>query len=263
MSDHWILIRPLNQTAMPLLLGSFGLSLGVAFKEKEELEIPFFRLVVGFFMILFFEELTLTLLKLSHELADFCRSFGPKESLKQFVLGSLTQAGGFAAPQSPTSSSVRNLGQRTVDLSLQIFRTGVWGVASSMVEYLFLIASLILECAREVILNLIHIAFPFAAAFYPVFPGVLRNLGIFLIEVLLWFPLLVLIDAITSQVARQYTLKQESLGLYTLASEIVAIALILLTPSLAHKLVNGFLSSDLGASSVVISTIKKGLKIRL
>ena len=255
--------------ARSLLLGSFGISLILAIRENDELSRPFERLAMGLIALMFFKPALSGLLLLSQELTDLIQKMGPTEGLKDFVLSSLLKAGDLnSAPQLGDLSKMgaadlmaraKAAAGNALGVFGQVLRTGVWGVASGIAEFLFLISAFVLECARDVLWQMLLILFPMACAVLPVSPRVFQNLCLYAIELALWFPMLRLVDVVTSHVARRYFVIPESLGLYLVAVELVAIALMLMIPAIAHRVVSGAFNSDLGVSATVLSYAKRAV----
>jgi hypothetical protein len=249
-----------------LILGSFGICLVLALRNDSELEVPFERLAIGFLILLFFQPALSSLWSLGQELMELVQKMAPQQSLKDFVLSSMIKAGTFYEPTTPkswkdfganTGHNFSSIIGNALSLANQAIRTGVWGVASSIVEFFFLLAYLVLESARDVLWQFLLIFFPLGAALYPIFPRILHNLITYAIEMTLWLPMLTLIDNVTSAVARLHSQRQGSLGLYVIAVEIIAIALILFTPKITHSVIHGALHADLGLSGSVSGTIRR------
>lgn len=253
-------------SARALLLCTFGIGIIQALREGEELDGTFERLGFGFLCLMFYPSVMAGLLSLSGELSSVMEKMGPKEGLKDFVLDSLIRAGSMS-PMLPGAGWKQAVPQAIgvakaaisngVSFTTQAIRTGVWGVVASIADFCFLAAEFILECARDVLWQILLALFPIACGVFPALPRILENCFVFAVEIALWIPMLKLVDSITSRVARQYVLIPESLGLYVVAVEIVAIALTLLIPSIAHKAVHGALSADLGASSSVMGHVRR------
>jgi hypothetical protein len=249
-----------------LLLGSFGASLALTLWDDDDLETPFARLAAGVLMLAFFTGLLNCLWSLGGELTQLMERLGPKEGLTDFILSSLVKAGTIFPARQPRDwqeflpnaiNNVKSVVGNPISLTNQIVRFGVWGVVASIADFLFVLVGFILEVARDVLWQLLLILFPLACGVFPLFPAILKNFVVYAVEVTLWFPLLQLIQSATSLVARQYVVLPESIGLYVVAVEIVAVALILLIPSLAHRMVHGALSADLGASGSVTGHVRR------
>jgi hypothetical protein len=65
--------------------------------------------------------------------------------------------------------------------------------------------------------------FPLSCGVFPAFSRILPNLILYSIELSLWFPLLVIVELTTGRVAEHYLTKDGSIGLYIVATELIAI----------------------------------------
>ena len=248
MKAHTLDIGLLVPVANAILLGTFGISLIKAMRGLTDLQTSFERLTIGFFGILFFKQAATTLQSVSDSLTSHLMQMGDPERLKAIVLDAFRKA---------SEDTPRGHGMNIPSMIEQAWRTGVWGVMTMIVDGTFLIASFILECAREVLWTLLQVLFPVAAALYPILPRILINMLVYSVELSLWFPILCLVEMITGSVAEKYMMKSGSWGLYVVAVEIIAILLILLIPTLTHRFLGGAFSGDFDSGGGLIRTAKK------
>lgn len=240
-----------------LLLAALGVSLVRTMRGMTDFTLVIERFVVGFLGILFFQPAALLLQDLSDSLLQMVQKLGHQGELKTLILDALKQAA-----RAPTTSGGRPLGGVNLPSLLeQAWRIGVWGVMASVVEFAYLVVSLLLECAQAVFLKILLLLFPLACGVYPVFPRVFYNFCAYAVELALWFPVLTLIEIATGTVAKSYLTKAGSWGLYVVAIELIAILLIATIPSLVHRCVSGALSGDLDASSSVVQWAKRAMAV--
>ncbi len=141
--------------------------------------------------------------------------------------------------------------EKTGDLNIpagieQIWRLGVWGTLTQIVEAVFLLSSAILKCAHQVIWNCLVFLFPVFIGLSPVFRSPLISATLYSIELSLWQPLLTIIDGVGAKVAEKHLLDGSELGLSLAAIEVISVLLILGIPAFAHRLVSSQLSGDFG-----------------
>lgn len=228
----------LSRPAEILLLGNFGIALLLAVRRGEGLGAAFERYGVGFLAILFYPALLQILFGLGQELDSFLGHLGDREGLNQFVARALYQSAsqyGTGAAAAPSN---------LLNYLTQIFRSGVWGVVASLTELVFLLARFLLEVSRDALWQILFILFPLGAAFFPLFPRSLFNMALLALELVLWMPILTIINVATSLLAREYSTINSDPGFYVLACELVAILLTLSIPAFVHKLVAGSLAGD-------------------
>ena len=246
MKTHTLDIGLLVPVADVLLLGTFGISLVKSMRGLTDLQTCIERLIVGFLGIVFFKQAATTLQTVSDSLTSQLMQLGDTGRLKAIVLEAFRSA----AMDTP------NTRFDTPSFVEQAWRTGVWGVMTMIVDGTFLIVSFILECAREVLWNLLQVLFPIAAGLYPILPRILINLTIYSVELALWFPILCLVEMITGSVAQKYMTMNGSWGLYVIAIEVIAILLILLIPTLTHQFLGGAFSGDFETGAGIVRTAK-------
>jgi hypothetical protein len=226
--------------AFSLLLGSFGASLLFALRKGESVHLPFERLVIGFLAITFYIPMLGALSELGEQLRVFVSTLGSKEALNTFISNALYSA----ATKFDTAHPLGTTGNMGNYL-LQIFRTGVWGILSSITELIFVLAAFLIEVGRDALWEVILVLFPLGAAFIPMNPKIALGMALMAVELVLWLPILEIINIATSQVARRYSMDATDVGFRVLALELVAICLTFSVTIIAHKLVSGSLSGNL------------------
>jgi len=231
-----LLVRP----AEILLLASFGISLLFSIRKGEGLYISFERFIIGFLSLIFYKNILDGLFNLGKELDTYLISLGSQDDLKAFIVQSLYQASTTFQSQA-TSSSLSNLGNYIA----QVFRTGIWGVISSITEIFFLMAYFLLEVGRDALWRILIVLFPIGAAMFPILPKILFSMLAMAVELILWLPILTIINVATSELAREYSRISYDIGFYVLALEIISIVLTFSTPIIAHKLVSGSLNGSM------------------
>lgn len=237
-----------------LLLAAFGVTLIHAMRGKNDLALPFERLVIGILALIYFEEAAFQLGIVSDQLAGVIANLGDREDLRKFLLDAFKNA---------AASTATSNGQQGISIPgalEQVWRTGIWGVMTSMVEGVFLIVSFVLECGQEVLWKLLLILFPVAAGAFPIFPRMLTNLALYAVELSLWNPILCLIEVVTGSVAKGHVTDQGSWGLYIVGVEVIAILLILLIPTVTHRFLSGAFAADFDAQDSAFSLIKNAIR---
>lgn len=232
-----------------MLLGSFGYSLLRTVQGRQELALPFERLVVGMLALALFQPAARVLAEISAQLVELIRLSGAAQDLRALVLDAFKQSLG------PKGSDLPGLLE-------QAWRTGVWGMMSAVVEGFFLIVGFVLECAHEVLWALLLMLVPLACGVFPIFPRLLSNLVLYAVELCLWFPLLVLIERVGGEVASRRLTQEGSWGLYLVGVETVAILLICLIPTVAHRFLSGAFSGDFGSQQSVFVLVQKVVRAR-
>lgn len=233
-----------------LLIGSFAYCLIQSMRGNFELPVAFERLAIGFLALLFFKAGGSMLLEISKDLSGAVHKMGHEEDVKTIILEALRNAAA-----EPTASGGRTVFNIPAAVE-QVWRTGVWGLTASLVELAFMLADLVLECAREVFWRLLLVLFPIACGLFPVFPRMMSNLALYAVELALWIPFLSLIKIATGSVAGHYLLKSGSWGLYVIAIELLSIALILMIPSLTHRFLSGAFAGDFDSQSSLLKTAR-------
>jgi len=229
--------------AKALLIGTFAVGLVNALRESEELPSIFEKFAIGFLSLLFFQGALGSIYSLGGELSEFISQQGDTESLKELVLGALSSAAKLpAASGSQTSFNIPAVVE-------QVWRLGVWGIVSQIVDFFFILSSFLIESARSVFWQVLLFLFPLACAVYPVFSRILKNLSVFAVEISLWDAVLRMIQITTGSVAKSGLIKDGSLGLSVVAVELVAIVLTLSIPPITHRIVGGALNADVGGST--------------
>ena len=238
-----------------LLPGAFGCALVRAIRQRDELHSAVEGLVIGLCGLLFFKSAGDTLLSLSDCLTAAISGLGNQNDLRGFILDAFHKAS-----QEPTGAG----GSTSFNLPSvieQAWRTGVWGVMTTIVDWVFLMASFVLESAKDVLWKMLLFLYPVTCGVYPIFPRMMQNLSAYAVELALWFPLLALIEIITSSVAREAMAKPQSLGLYVVSVELLAIILTLSIPSITHKFLSGAFSGDFESHSGVRGLATRAIMI--
>lgn len=235
-----------------LLLATFAASLIQAMRGEKDLTECFERLALATVFFVFYMTWANELNHLSTELSIQIKKYNDQDSLKALVLRGLDKA-------SQVSYSNGSKGFNVPALIEQVWRTGVWGVMNSIVEFTFVLVDLLIECARETLWKLSLILFPLACGVFPVFPRIMTNMALYLVELALWAPLLCIVRTTTGSVAQVYLDQNGSLGLYVVGVELVAIILMLAVPSITHRLMNGVFSGDLNTHASLIGMTRKAI----
>lgn len=251
----------LSRPAQFLLLASFGTALVLALRRGEGLSTAFERYAVGFFAILFYTDALRLLFQLGGQLDQFFGGLGDREGLQQYVARSLMQSAttfGTDAAAAPMNMA---------HYLAQIFRTGVWGVVASITELVFLIARFLLEVSRDALWQILFVLFPMGAAMFPVFPRILGGMALLTVELVLWLPVLTIVNVTTSLLAREYATKTTDVGFYVLACEVIAVILTLSIPAFVHKMLSGALTGDVLGSwsktfAIVAAVASKGQTLK-
>jgi hypothetical protein len=230
----------LKSASFTLLLGTFGVSLVLAIRRGERLSVPFERLALAFFAIQFYQPLFAGLFSLGTSLGEFISRLGDQESIFKFIAGSL-----YSAATDTNSSTHFAPTPNIPGLLSQAIRTGVWGIAASSVELVFLLVKFLLEIGRDLLWQTLLVFFPLSAAFLPISPRTPLSMILMGLELVLWLPVLEIFHIAAGKIAREYSLRPESLGLRVLALEIATIGLTMLVPFITHKKVSGGLSASI------------------
>ena len=234
-----------------VLLGSFGFSLLQGTRGAQPLPVAFERLIIGFLGLMFFQSGAKAMDEMSSQLIVTIGRLGDHQNLKALLLDAFKKAA-----NSPTAAGATT-SFNIPEVLEQAWRTGVWGIMTSLVEGVFLISSFVLECAQEVLWSLVLLFFPLAAGLFPVFPKMMINLVLYAVELSFWFPMLCLVELATGSVAAKHMATAGSLGLYVVGVEIIAIILILFIPSLSHRFLSGAVSGDFNSHGGVILMVRK------
>lgn len=234
-----------------VLLGSFGYSLVQSSRGNLPLPLAFERLLVATLALTFFQTGAKAMEELSSLLLLLIGRLGDRQDLKTLLLEAFKKsADSPAASGGSTSFNIPAVLE-------QAWRTGVWGVMTSLVEGVFLITSFVLECAQEVLWTLLLLLFPISAGIFPVFPKMMINLILYAIELSFWFPMLCLVELATGSVAAKHMTTAGSWGLYVVGVEIIAILLIMLIPSISHRFLSGAFAGDFNSHTSFILMMRK------
>jgi len=242
----------LNSWGRVLLIGTFGAALIQAMRGEKDLTECFERLALAVVFMTFYISWADGLNGISAALSQQIKSFSDQDQLKALILGKLSEA-------SKTPYANGDSGFNIPSFVEQVWRTGVWGVMNSIVEFVFLLVDLLIECARETLWKLSLVLFPLACGVYPVLPRVMTNMALYLVELSLWSPILCIVRATTGAVAIGYMGKGDSIGLYVIGVEIVGFVWFLLVPAGTHRLISGALSGDFNTQASVIGIGRKVL----
>lgn len=238
-----------------LLVGSFGYSLVRSIRESRDLSPSFERLFIGCLMLVVFLPASKVLLDLGEELTKVISRVGQNADLRKLILESFKEAA-----KEPVNGSSVSLNIPSV--LEQAWRTGVWGIMSNAIDWVFMIASFLLECMRDVFWTLLLFLFPIGCGFYPVFPQVMVRMAIYTVELAMWFPMLEAVEVTTAVVAKREMVRSGSWGLHIVAVELVAILLIFMIPSLVHRFLSGTVSGDMDTQSGIMRATRRALKLR-
>ncbi|MBI2712582.1 MAG: hypothetical protein HYX41_07005 [Bdellovibrio sp.] len=225
----------LNAVGVSLLLFSFGFRIVLALRKQEKLEPCFVGLAIGLLGITFFSTFIDILSRLSDALTQEIQRLGDAQALKKLVLQSIE-----AAANEPDANGNKVLLNIPAVIE-QLFRFGVWGTASSIADFFFLIAQTFVEVRRDVLLGLVRFLMPLIWGLYPLRPEFGHSICSYLLEMALWGPCLYLIQILISHIAPGYVYRPGSLGIPIVALEIVATILILDVPKMVHQLLGGVL----------------------
>lgn len=250
-------LNSLSQAGMALLLGSFGLRVILALRKGESVEACFVALAIGLLGITFFSSFIKLICQLSDSLSHDIERLGDTQSLKKLVWESIQASAGEA------DSNGRKVGFNIPSLVEQLFRTGVWGIATTIADFFFLIAQSFVEVRRDILLSLVQFLMPLIWGVYPIRPEIGHTILAYVIEIGLWGPCLYLIQIIIAHVAPQYLYRPGSLGIPIVALEIVATILTLEVPKVVHQLLGGVLhpngeSTAIGLILLGSRSVKKG-----
>lgn len=245
----------LIQVSKILLMASFAVCLVRAMRGVFDLHLAFERLVVGVLLLLFFQSGAEVLLRISNELSAAISNLNGSEDLKTLILSSFKKAAQEPGPGG--EATIFNI-PAVLEQSL---RTGVWGILSLIVDWIFLMVSFLLESAREVFWSILVFLFPLACGVYPIFPRMVSNAILYAIELVLWLPMLGLVDRVTTHVAREFMTRPGSLGMTVIAVELLAIILILLIPSVTHKFLSGAFAGDFDSQASLIRMAKSAVGV--
>ena len=130
---------------------------------------------------------------------------GDAQSLKKLVWESIQSA---SNEPGPDGKKVLINAPAVIE---QLFRSGVWGIASMIADFFFLIAQSFVEVRRDILLGLIEFLVPLMWGLYPIRPEIGNSILPYLIEMGLWGPCLYLIQIIISHGCTSLSLSSEFL----------------------------------------------------
>lgn len=230
-----------------LLLGTSGYAIYQVVRGEYEFEDAIIGIVVGVVGIELFQDGFHILQSLSGSLETFLMAHLNRDSLKEQLLAAIRSSPSAAAGRLPTEGEFFG----------QIWRAGLWGAISSIVDLLFILADILIEASQKVFFNLILLIFPLGCGLFPLFPGILSNMVVYAIELSFWRPMIILVHQVTSSVGRDYMANDSTQGLKIVAVEVVAVLLILSIPAVTHKVMSGALSGDFGSSGSMVRVGRK------
>ncbi len=242
----------LDASGKAILLGAFGFNLVLALRKGERLESSFVALAIGFLGITFFRSWLEVLFRLSDLLTYEVQKLGDTQALKNLVLKSIEASA--SEPDSNGSKFLLNIPA----LTEQIFRIGVWGIATTIADFFFLIAQAFVEVRRDILLGLLQFLVPLIWGLFPLRPEIGISIFNYTMEMALWGPCLYLIQVVIAHVAPGYLYRPGSLGIPIVALEIVATILTLEVPRMVHQLLSGVLQP--GGESTAIGMIFLGMR---
>ena len=229
------LLEPIGRI---LLLGSMGYAIYRVIQGKSETEDAAIACIIGAMGLFFYKDGFSIINSFSDELCNLFKDSIDQRSFKEHLLEAIQK------------SSIQSQGAlpSTGDMMDQLWRSGVWGVVSTLIDLAFMLADLIIVASQKVLSKQVLFFFPIACGLYPVFPKIFFNLSLYAIELSLWRPFLVTIHEIVSIVGKEYIINDQTHGLQILAVELVALFLIISIPSNIHGVMQGALSGDHGIS---------------
>jgi hypothetical protein len=236
-------------------LAGFAVTLIHSMRGKHDLSVPIERLLIGVLALTYYPVAATQLEALSQALSETISNLGNRDDLRALLLNAFKKAA--TSPTDSGNSTVFNIPA----VLEQAWRTGVWGVMTSLVEGVFLVVSFVLECAQEVLWKLLLFLFPLAAGAVPIFPRLLTNQVLYSVELSLWFPVLCMVELVTGVVAKRHLVQSGSWGLYLVGVEVVAILLILMIPTVTHRLLNGAFAGDFNAQGGVFVMVRKVVQV--
>ncbi len=220
-----------------LLLGTSGYAIYQVIRGEYEFEEAITGALVGMLGLTFFLSGFQALQNIGDSFLSLLSQHMSRDTLKEQIVGAIQASGTTRGGRLPDNG----------EFFSQIWRAGIWGVVSSLVELLFILADILIESAQQVFLKLIIFLFPIGCGLFPLFPKIFTNLVVYAFELSFWRPIMILIHEVTAQVGKVYLANDSTQGLKIIAVEIVAIVLIFSIPSVTHKIMNGALAGDMGA----------------
>ena len=220
-----------------LLVGCFGYDLVIrTLRGQGSLSSSFERLALGFVVISFYASGMTGLARFSDAVTHSLERIADDRKLLDLILEGLKRAA-----EDPSGAS---FGPNLPSLFEQAWRTGVWGVMTSLVEAIFLMVGFVLESAQEVLWELLRLFFPLAGGLIPLTPRLAHGLMTWSIELALWKPVLLVVQGVAGVVGARALNREGSWGSSLIAVELVAIILILGIPAFTHRLVSGVHAGD-------------------
>ena len=237
----------LAPTGRILLLAGSGYAIYQVVRGEYEFEKAIIGMVVGIVGLAFYMQAFGVLNSIADSLLSFLANHMNKDSLSQQIEAAVKSSETVKQGKLPTTSEMIG----------QVWRAGVWSVASSIIELIFVLADPLIEVSQKVLLNLILFMYPVGCGLYPIFPKVFYNLSLYAVELSLWRPLLIVVHELTATAGRSVLGKESEDGLKIVAIEIVAAILIFSIPAVTHKVMNGALGGDLGTAGGLANAGRK------
>lgn len=131
---------------------------------------------------------------------------------------------------------------------------GVFAIAQLIADFFMAAAFYIYSSAEKIFIELIRFFAPLSVGIFPLFPRVFYSVLVLTIEVLLWVPILKIVQIASFSVVID-SIGNEGYGVSLLAAEIVVILLYASIPVFTHALVSGALNGSLFRAPGVVSLI--------
>lgn len=251
------LFVPVSRIAV---VGSVAFGAIQVLRGRETAEWLVIGAAVGLLGIVFSQAYFSTLSLLSETLTIFIKSAGSGDSVFQ-VFSRLLDNAVKDAPMPAFNDPYGSMSAVQGNILGAALKTGVWGVITLIIEFLFMILGEVLQALANTLLQIIQIIFPIGAALYAARPEIIKNLALYSAELSLWLPCLSLIRGVVGLVSKRYleggeTAGNPDLGLKMVAVQLAAIILFSSVPKFVHSILSGSLSGDMGVSpSGVFKTV--------
>ena len=235
------MLDPIGQI---LFLASVGWAIFSVVRGKWSTEQAIISCLIGAMGLFFWHDAVDILQRVSDLLADFFKTKVDSRDFKAHLFDILQK------------NSIKNQGDsawkhisETVDAA---FSTGVWAVLNSIIEFIFMAADLIIVVSQAVLTKICIVFLPIACGIFPLFPKMLMNILLYIFELSLWRPMLVIIHEVLLLVSKDLILKDSSFTFNIIVVEIVAIFLILGIPKFVDALLKGAISGDHSAYGAIM-----------
>jgi len=243
-----------------IVAGAIAYSALKTIQGSERVEYFTLSCIISLLGIAFYQSYFSTLESISSSFELFIQSAGKGESVFKVLARMWAHADSthsmpdFSDPQGGNSIASALKFAATI-------KTGVWGVITMVIEFLFIILSEVLVALSTTLLKVVELLFPLGAALFAARPEILKNLALYSVELSLWVPCLSLIRGIVGIVSKKF-LEAESgfgdsdLGLKMIAVQLSAIILFASIPKFVHSVCSGSISGDMGLTpSKVMSPV--------